>query len=128
MTAPEPETRPTLPLTVFLVSAALLLLVALAVFHGLRNERQASVEAALQAVAELKIGQLETWLSERSADVAFFGSGSQLASDFDRWLSQGGQDEAALAVIQARLAAMKQNEPSYDTIALFDADGQRTHS
>jgi PAS domain S-box-containing protein len=122
MTVPEPETRPTLPLTVFLVSAALLLLVALAVFHGLRAERQASVEAALQAVAELKIGQLDTWLNERTADVALFGSDSQLASDFNRWLSQDGQDEAALAEIQARLAAMKRNV-GYDTIALFDAAG-----
>jgi PAS domain-containing protein len=99
-----------------------LLLVALAVFHGLRTDRQAGVEAALQAVAELKIGQLETWLNERSADVAFFGSDSQLASDFERWLSTDGQDGAALAQSQARLAAMKRNE-GYDTIALFDDAG-----
>ena len=89
----------------------MLLLIALAIYHGLRSERQASVEAALQAVAELKIGQLDTWLSERSTDVAFFGLGSQLAVDFDRWQSQGGQDEAALAVMQARLEAMRQTEP-----------------
>lgn len=117
------KSGPVLPLSVFAASAAILIAIALFVYQGLRDDRRASTEAGLKAVAELKVGQLESWLYERRADIAYMGTGSLLASQFDRWSRAGGRDPATLALIQERLAALRENY-EYDTIALYDTEGR----
>jgi PAS domain S-box-containing protein len=112
-----------LPLTLFGISAIVLLLTALFVFQILRDDRRASVEANLKAVAELKLEQLENWLEEQQADISFLSEGSHFAIQFDRWLAVGGNNAAALAVIQARIKVLGQTY-GYDTFGLFDTDGK----
>ncbi len=111
------------PLAAFCASALVLIVIALFVYQHQRDERRASVEAGLKAVAELKIEQLENWLAERRGDIRFVGAGSLIANQFDRWLAQGGQDQAALAQIHARMRFLAQAY-GYDTFTLFDLDGR----
>ncbi len=76
MPATEAQVRKALPLTIFGVTAIVLLLIALVTYQTLRDDRRANVEASLKAVAELKIGQLENWLAERRADILFLSVGN----------------------------------------------------
>jgi PAS domain S-box-containing protein len=123
MSTGEDKVRKTLPLTIFVASAIVLLVIAVFAYQALRDERRASVEASLKAVAELKIEQLENWLAELSADIVFLSQGSLLSTQFDQWLASGGKDDALAAQIQARMEALKKNHV-FDRVMLFDLDGK----
>jgi len=71
MSVAEEKVREAWPLAISTLSATVLLAVVLSGYQALRDDRRADVEASLKAVAELKIEQLQNWLSEFSVDIGF---------------------------------------------------------
>ncbi|MBZ0106394.1 MAG: PAS domain S-box protein [Sulfuricella denitrificans] len=115
--------RPLLPLLAFFASAVALLLLALIAYQSLRDERRTSVEASLQAVAELKTAQLENWLAERRSDATFLGTDSLFPQMFKHWLDNGIEDSEAVRLLQQRMIFLQESY-GYEDIILFDREGR----
>ena len=83
---------------------------------SIKSERQQE----LDAIANLKIGQIKNWMDERRWDAQVLREDSLFASEMDGWLKGGAKNDASRTVLSARLEAMQSNY-SYTSLLLFDA-------
>lgn len=116
---------PTLPhggtlIWVFVGLATIVLLAGYGIvrFQGPRIEQAAYAD--LSAVAELKAGEIESWLAERRADAEGLAASDGFIANFDLWRRTG--DEDAKTRFASRLEALTRFN-SYDEI-LLDPEGR----
>lgn len=82
---------------------------------------RAAAEGELSAIAELKVGELTSWRSERIADGAVLHDNAVFASLVRRWLDDPA-DKQAEASLRNWLASI-QTSFAYDRVSLLDAQG-----
>ncbi len=75
----------------------------------------------LAAVAELKVGQLTTWLDERSRSARLVESGANATNEYRRW-----REEGRLASREGLLRQLQQmrSQSGFDAISLLDEQGR----
>ena len=111
------------PLTLFLLTAAVLFLAAGLTFQSLFESQRVAAEAQLRSIGEARKYQVEAWLEERRSDAGYVGRGSSMAREFERWLSSGGQDERAQAALLKQFDYLHASY-GYDGVSLFDLAGR----
>jgi PAS domain-containing protein len=75
----------------------------------------------LQAVAELKVDQLTTWLGERSSDARLIATGAQVSEAYRSWQDRGklaSRDDLFQHLAEMRTRSM------FAAISLFDESGR----
>ncbi|MFA6014283.1 MAG: PAS domain S-box protein [Gallionellaceae bacterium] len=112
-------------LIVFIVFVQLLAVVGYSIFQHYKDRIKNEKQAELGAIAELKIRQITTWMTERRGDAHALRGDPIFVDAVGEWLRLGGRDNASAAKLVARLSAMQQAYASngYRSIALFDAQG-----
>ena len=114
---------PTEPLvSIFLLLATLIIASVLGgITHAVSHQKEKEVER-LQAIAELKVSQISSWLQERQGDAQFLHSSRFLADLYQRWRDTG--DLSSREQLQKRLADYK-NIYTYQNVLLLDEQGER---
>jgi PAS domain S-box-containing protein len=106
----------------FLLLAALIVaLTAQACGNALAHRRELEL-ARLQAIADLKVRQIDDWLRERERDAEFLQSSAFFAEQYRRW-RQGG-DQASGKALQARLLQFAQGR-HFSAVTVLDRQGTR---
>jgi hypothetical protein len=103
-----------------LAGLAVAAVTAAAIMHALDHQR-ATEEAKLRTIVELKVGQLESWLRERSGDALFAQSSRYWADAYRSWRSNG--DLAARDRLKDRIGDFRAAN-DYASITLFDPADQ----
>lgn len=92
--------------------------------HLQRHQHMAQEEAqaALSAIADLKVQQLSNWRTERRSDAAFFSQADFVARDVQNFLDH---PETAMGQAELRrwLTLLKAGD-RYEEVVLFDRDGR----
>ncbi|MDP1570136.1 MAG: PAS domain S-box protein [Vicinamibacterales bacterium] len=94
--------------------------VGVATYRAYEREVRAGLGNELTAIAELKVGELAQWRTEREADARFFGENRAFALLTARFFATG--DEAAAAEIRQWFTRMRAGD-RYEGISLLDAGG-----
>lgn len=110
---------------VFIIFVQLLAAVSYSIFQHYKDRIKNEKQAELGAIAELKIRQITTWMTERRGDALALRGDPLFVDAVGEWLRFGGRDNAGAAKLVARLSAVQQAYASngYRSIALFDAQG-----
>ncbi|MCK9284166.1 MAG: PAS domain S-box protein [Rhodocyclaceae bacterium] len=95
-----------------------------AIGHNVAHQKEREF-ARLQAIADLKAGQIATWLLERRADAQVMQSSRFLATRYAAWRRH--RDTAAHAQLLARLEAFRRSN-GYENVLLLDSDGELIES
>ncbi len=103
-----------------LLAAAVVALAYASAVFSLR-ERNAQEFRRLEAIADLKVGQLTLWLDERRADARSMAGNASLAVLYEQWLRQ--RDAGARSSLLGSLEAMR-GAYRYSRVAVVDGDGQ----
>ncbi len=85
------------------------------------RERNAQEFRRLEAIADLKVGQLTLWLDERRADARSMAGSASLAALHEQWLRR--HDDGARNSLLGSLEAMR-GAYRYSRVAVVDGDGQ----
>jgi diguanylate cyclase (GGDEF)-like protein/PAS domain S-box-containing protein len=126
--AAESVTDPTAPrrrpLAIFaLLAAAVVALVVLAVWNGLREEKEKAY-AQLLAISESKSRELWTWHQERLSDAAWAQRSVYLRQQWLLWRERG--DPATALRLQQFLAAfVKDSRTVFPHVEIIDVQGRR---
>lgn len=107
-----------LPLALFLVG--ILSAAAGGIFHTFDSERAAQT-VRLEAIAELKAGQIAEWLKERQANADFVRTSQVYGDSFRRWRDKG--DAAAARYLWARLDHLRSGG-GFRAALLLDGKGK----
>ena len=118
---PLPETaRPGQLITVFLVLTAVLVLSGVLIYSSLAESIRRQQVEELEAVAQIKAGQVAEWVEARRAYAVDRSQGPFLMDVLETWQRSGDPQ------IEARLSARLQQDQhshAYEAIELADADG-----
>jgi diguanylate cyclase (GGDEF)-like protein/PAS domain S-box-containing protein len=111
-----------LPAAVFaLLAAAITALVILAVWNGLREEKEKAY-AQLLAISESKSREIETWLKERLSDASWAHRSPYLRQQWLQWRERG--DAAAHLRLQQFLGTFVRDS-AFPRMEIVDAQGRR---
>ncbi|WP_295591373.1 PAS domain-containing protein [uncultured Lamprocystis sp.] len=97
-----------------------LILVGAAGFSKVARGHELLVVEQLRAIALLKVGQIERWLSERRQDAELVSTSPVLLRDLPRWLRDGDSHTRDLILVQ--LDAMRRIE-GFQAVMVMDAAG-----
>ncbi|MDD3518307.1 MAG: EAL domain-containing protein [Chromatiales bacterium] len=114
----EPRLRWLIVILAGLFFVAPLLAFSVVRVHGPAMRAHAMTE--ISAIAELKAGQLETWLRERRVDAETLGERPGFVRAVERWLRDGGEDARSLLFQRMEMLARGKGH----TFALLHADGR----
>lgn len=89
-------------------------------FMQLSGEAHRQIEITLDAIVDMKLAELSTWLMERRKDTLYNAGNPVLYSTLIRWLEN--KNPADLAVLSGTLKALIKNY-GYASAALLGADG-----
>ncbi|NJD07880.1 MAG: PAS domain S-box protein [Methylococcaceae bacterium] len=118
--AERPQPLPGLPGTMIAVMATVIILLVGLAIHS-NSKRQAAMEMArLEAVADVKAGQLHDWFRERQGDGEFIRTSTFFAELFQQWQEQG--DAEAGRRLQKRLQELR-DAHGYSAVRLLNSDG-----
>ena len=119
----EVQTRQPVRLVLIFIALALVMpLIGVAFVQIQTPQLERDASGNLQAVAQLKAGQIENWLAERRADAEMLRASRAFGVQVDKRV-QGRADAQASSEIAARLQVLI-NDFQYDTVLLFDSQGQ----
>lgn len=115
----EPRSRRVAAVFLGLLSIVPLLGLGILYLEAPRLRQQAFAD--LSAIAELKVGQIESWLDERRGDAYVLSASSGL---IDNVFRAAGGDSVARQGVRERLEALK-SAFAYDDLVVLDADGRQ---
>ncbi len=110
---------------VFIILAAMavtLLWAALSYYHSEEREQELQATLELELIADLKIGQINQWLTERYAD-AQAAANTPAIQQSVRTFASNPSDPKARAEVQGWLKAL-QTSYRYSSVALYDHEGK----
>jgi PAS domain S-box-containing protein len=90
------------------------------IVYTARQQKEKEV-ARLQAIADLKAGQVSNWLAERNADAEMIRSNTLLSDLYQRW--QRTNDKAGRALLWQRMEAYRKGAV-YHGVVLLDHRGE----
>lgn len=102
-----------------LVSVMVVSIAALAIWAELRHMRE-QARARVEAIAELRAGQVETWLERQMMLAAYVADGQRLGNLWRAWQLEG--DAAAGATLLQRAIALRRANRAHSAL-LVDGDG-----
>ncbi len=105
----------------FALLAAGIVAVSYVRFHHYQRRFQADMEATLEAIAELKVGELTQWRRERLGDALWFVDNDDFSRRVRSWLENPADARARAGLeswLQHTRAAFR-----YDRVCLLDAAG-----
>ncbi len=91
------------------------------ILHHRSTDIRERVLAELNAIADLKVKQIENWLVERHGDAQVLATDERLAERVRRWFETG--DAESQAIVKRRLENVLAAYPSYESAALLDSRG-----
>jgi PAS domain S-box-containing protein len=125
---PSPLDRPSsgaapavAPAVIFILASGMILATGYATFQRQHHAIRAEKGRELAAIADLKVGQISSWMKERRADAEVLRRDSLLVSAVARWIADGRPDDELAAAIRDRLDALA-SEYGYSGILLVGSD------
>jgi len=116
-TSARKNTPAYVPYLAFVLLAGIIAAAGYLVFDRHRGEMKAAKYNELAAIADLKVGQIRSWLNERRGDAAILQSSPFLTEAVENWLLK--DNEAERQDLLARLRITK-DVYGYSGVALFD--------
>ena len=89
------------------------------------DQTEQEAQSNLVAIARIKVGQIERWLTERQGDAESLIAGAGFTTRVFAW--QGTGDTKELELVRSQLEAVRKAF-TYDSVALFNADAKRVLS
>ncbi len=86
------------------------------------DQTEQEAQSNLVAIARIKVGEIERWLTERQGDAQSLIAGAGFTTRVFAWQRTG--DTKELELVQSQLEALRKAF-TYDSIALFNADSKR---
>lgn len=117
----EPNWRQLL-LPLIAASLAIIAATAIAITHVVRQQEEKE-NLHLQAIADLKAGQVANWLADRQNSANFLRSSSFLGEDLQRWSANG--KEHSRKMLFSRLVEFADSS-GFQGVVLLDALGTQT--
>jgi diguanylate cyclase (GGDEF)-like protein/PAS domain S-box-containing protein len=114
---PRNNTPAYVPYLAFALLAGIIAAAGYLVFDRHRGEMKAAKYNELAAIADLKVGQIRSWLNERRGDAAILQSSPFLTEAVENWLLK--DNEAERQDLLSRLRITK-DVHGYSGVALFD--------
>ncbi len=113
------------PVFVFVLFSFVVLELGYSILQSYKESITREKQGELGGIAELKIGQVTTWMAERRGDAQALKDDPLFTSAVADWLQRGGADGETKARLRARLLSMQQGHAvyGYTTVSLFDAKG-----
>ncbi|HXU93264.1 MAG TPA: hypothetical protein VFP33_06355, partial [Gallionella sp.] len=109
------------PLLAFTLFACVITLAGISAFQHYRDSIKNDRQSELSGIAELKIGQITTWMTERRGDAQVLKGDPLFLDEADRWLLRGSPNDASKSKLAERLAAMQRyGGNGYSAVSLFD--------
>lgn len=107
-------------IAVYVLLALVIILVGISVgFSKARNQRLSDIER-LQAIGDLKVGQISAWLNERKSDAETVRNDDALVNAYKDWV--GSRSPELRSYIQARLSKHRGND-TYVEVAIVGPGG-----
>ncbi|BBJ00137.1 hypothetical protein FGKAn22_18290 [Ferrigenium kumadai] len=107
---------------IFILFALAITMAGISAFQHYRDSIKSDRQNELSGIAELKIGQITTWMTERKGDAQVLKGDPLFLDEADRWLLRGSPDDASKAKLAERLASIQRTYGGngYSAISLFD--------
>ena len=93
------------------------------IYQRQKESLKSSVQNQMLAVAELKAGQVDTWLGERRDDARTAATGSMVALEVEKWQATGQADAPQKKPVERRLDRIRQFG-NYDNVLVFGMNGK----
>lgn len=94
------------------------------VFQHYKAEIKKDKQGELAGIAELKIGQITTWMTERRGDAQAISKDTLFIDAAWNWLQHGGPADEAKARLIGRLTSLQQAYAAYGYISISLVDDQ----
>lgn len=110
------------PLLIFILFAAILTLVGVAIFQSYKKGITSDSQHDLAGIAELKTRQITSWMKEGKDNAQALIDDPMFLDEVDRWLQRGGPAGPARMHLAAHLAVPQRAYAAYGytSVSLFD--------
>ena len=108
---------------IFLGLFLLALVAGYLVYQRLVEGEEQKTKMALNNIADVRAAAVSSWMLERLADTAVFGSGQFLGEAMHEWIMQGGNDIQTEQRILEQLKAIKSTY-GYLDVCIYDINGR----
>ena len=123
----EPETAGAFsmwpPLLIFFVFAGLVALTGFAIYTSIARAARVEAEEKLEAIADLKLGQLSDWMDERRDNAERASHDPFMAAEVESWLARGAPEDETAHLLLSRMEVLRAVH-GWSTVFLVDGRGE----
>lgn len=114
------------PVLAFTLFALVISLAGNFAFQRYKDVIRSEKQSELAGIAELKTGQITSWMTERRGDALSIKDDLLFVETIDRWLRQGSPDGETRTKLAGRLKSLQQSSTAhgYTAVSLYDSQAR----
>jgi sensor histidine kinase regulating citrate/malate metabolism len=115
----HPALAPWKILLTFLLFLLVIAALRFSLFQQYKSDIRAEEQNELNAIAQLKIGQITHWMNERRSDAHTIREDPFFTGELERWLKNGAKDPIIRARLLERIESLRRNN-GYVSVFILD--------